>query len=30
MGGKELAPLADETICATVSKIFLSGASSER
>jgi AcrR family transcriptional regulator len=30
MGGKELAPLPDETICATVSKIFLSGASSER
>jgi AcrR family transcriptional regulator len=25
MGGKELAPLSDETICSTVTKIFLSG-----
>jgi AcrR family transcriptional regulator len=25
MGGKELAPLSDETICSTVSKIFLAG-----
>jgi len=30
MGGKELAPLSDETICSTVAKIFLSGAGSER
>jgi len=28
MGGKELAPLSDETICSTVTKIFLSGAAS--
>jgi TetR/AcrR family fatty acid metabolism transcriptional regulator len=26
MGGKELAPLSDETICSTVTKIFLNGA----
>jgi len=30
MGGKELTPLADETICSTVSKIFLSGTSPEQ
>ncbi|MGO9061672.1 MAG: TetR/AcrR family transcriptional regulator [Candidatus Binataceae bacterium] len=29
MGGKELTPLSDETICSTVSKIFLSGTSAE-
>ena len=29
MGGKKLAPLADETICSTVSKIFLSGAATQ-
>jgi hypothetical protein len=30
MGDKEPAPLSDETICSTVAKIFLSGASLER
>lgn len=30
MGGKELAPLSDETICSTVTKIFLSGISREQ
>jgi AcrR family transcriptional regulator len=29
MGGKELAPLSDETICSTVSELFLGGISSE-
>ncbi len=29
MGGKELAPLSDETICSTVTKVFLNGAASE-
>jgi AcrR family transcriptional regulator len=28
MGGKDLAPLSDETICSTVTKIFLSGTAS--
>jgi AcrR family transcriptional regulator len=30
MGGKELTPLPDQTICSTVSKIFLSGAATGR
>jgi hypothetical protein len=30
MGGKELAPPPDETICSTAAWIFLSGGSSER
>jgi hypothetical protein len=28
MGGKDLAPLSDETICSTVAKIFLNGTAS--